>query len=85
MIPFPGTPFYDHMKKSGWLNENGQPDMPGFSNAQIRNMAKRGYRKFYLSFSYLYKCLRHPCDHFFCRLKTIRKAIPAMFWKRWHV
>jgi len=85
MIPFPGTPFYAYMKEKGWLNNKGQPDMPDFTNAQIRAMAKTAYRSFYLSPKYLYKCVRDPGEHFFKRLATIKRAIPAMFWKRWEV
>jgi len=85
MIPFPGTPFYSEMKDKGWLNEEGQPDMPQLSNAQIRAMAKKAYRTFYLSPQYLWKCICHPYDFFFSRLKTIIRAIPAMFWKEWKV
>lgn len=83
MIPFPGTRYYDYMKERGWLNEEGQPDMPQFSNAEIRRMAKKAYRSFYISPRYAWKCIRHPYEHFFGRLKTIARAIPAMFWKRW--
>jgi anaerobic magnesium-protoporphyrin IX monomethyl ester cyclase len=83
MIPYPGTPYYEEMQENGWLNRTGEPDMPDFSNAQIRAMAKKAYRKFYLSTPYFWKCCRHPYEHFFGRLKTIRRAIPAMFWQRW--
>jgi radical SAM superfamily enzyme YgiQ (UPF0313 family) len=83
MIPFPGTPYQADMKANGWLNANGEPDMPQFTNEQIRAMAKKGYRAFYLSRQYLWKCLCHPYDHFLARLKTITRAIPAMFWRRW--
>ncbi|RJP23240.1 MAG: radical SAM protein [Candidatus Abyssobacteria bacterium SURF_5] len=83
MIPFPGTEYYQDMLESGWLNSNGEPDMPQFSNEQIRSMAKKAYRTFYLSPSYLWKCICHPYEHFFGRLKTISRAIPAVFWKRW--
>ena len=41
MIPFPGTPYYEEMKAKGWLNADGQPDMPQFTNEQIRAMAKK--------------------------------------------
>jgi anaerobic magnesium-protoporphyrin IX monomethyl ester cyclase len=85
MIPFPGTPFYKYMKEMGWLNVYGQPDMPNFTNEEIRAMAKMAYRKFYLSPRYLCKCLRDPREHFFNRLKTIKRAVPAMFWKNWEV
>ncbi len=85
MIPFPGTPFYEEMKQNGWLTAAGEPDMPQFSNAQIRSMAKRAYRAFYLSPRHAWKCIRHPYEHFFCRLKTMSRAIPAMFWKKWKV
>jgi radical SAM superfamily enzyme YgiQ (UPF0313 family) len=85
LIPFPGTPFFEHMKKNGWLNEDGQPDSPNFTNKQMRMIAKKAYRNFYISPRYLYKCIMHPCDYFFLRLKTISRAIPAMFWERWRV
>jgi radical SAM superfamily enzyme YgiQ (UPF0313 family) len=83
MIPFPGTPFFEEMEGKGWLNAEGQPDMPQFTNEEIRAMAKKGYRSFYLSPHYLAKCMRHPYEHFFGRLKTIVRAIPAMFWQHW--
>ena len=54
-----------------------------FSNVEIRQIAKQAYREFYLSPSYAMKCLRHPYEHFFGRLKTISVALPAMFWKQW--
>ena len=83
MIPFPGTPFFEEMKREGWLNAEGQPDMPQFGNEEMRVMAKKGYRSFYLSPQYLWKCIRHPYEHFFGRLKTIIRALPAMFWEHW--
>ncbi|MDI6756983.1 MAG: radical SAM protein [Endomicrobiia bacterium] len=85
IIPFPGTALYAEMSKNGWLNNDGQPDMPQLSNAEIRNLARAAYRKFYLSPKYLWKCIRHPHDFFFGRLKTIVRAIPALFWKKWTV
>lgn len=83
MIPFPGTTYYEDMKKNGWLNEKGEPDMPQFSNAQIRATAKKAYRTFYMSLKHLMKAVRSPNGHIFNQLKTISRAIPAMFWKRW--
>jgi radical SAM superfamily enzyme YgiQ (UPF0313 family) len=83
MIPFPGTPYHAEMVAHGWLNERGEPDMPQFANEQIRAVAKEAYRKFYLSARHLWKCVCHPYEHFFGRLKTISRAIPAMFWRRW--
>lgn len=85
MIPFPKTHFYNHMKKNNWLNAEGHPNMPGFTNKQIRLMAKKAYRKFYLSPKYLCKCLLHPYDHLLSQINTIKRAIPAMFWKEWQV
>ncbi len=85
MIPFPHTAFHEEMHANGWLNAEGQPDMPQFSNDQIRATAKRAYRSFYLSPQYVIKCLRDPYDFFFARLKTISRAIPALFWRRWQV
>jgi len=83
MIPFPGTPYHALMKENGWLNERGEPDMPQFSSEQIRAMAKRAYRRFYLTPSYAWKCLCHPYDRVVLRLKTMWRALPAMLWRRW--
>ncbi len=85
LIPFPGTPVHEEMKNRGWLNKDGQPDMPQFPNAEIRAIAKQAYRRFYLSPKHLWKFLCHPHDIFFGRLRTIRRALPAMFWSRWKV
>ncbi|HVP13274.1 MAG TPA: radical SAM protein [Phycisphaerae bacterium] len=78
-----GTPFHRVLKENGWLTPAGEPDYPDFRNEDIRRMAKQAYRSFYLSPQYALKCLRHPYEHFFGRLKTISVAIPAMFWRRW--
>jgi radical SAM superfamily enzyme YgiQ (UPF0313 family) len=83
MIPFPGTPFYDMLQEKDWLNKNGEPDYPDFSNQYIRKWAKKAYRCYYLSLQYLWKVICHPYEHFLNRLKTISRAIPAMFWKDW--
>ncbi len=85
MIPFPRTHFYEYMKKNGWLDAKGHPNMPYFTNKEIRSMAKKAYRKFYLSPKYLFRCLLHPYDHLLSRLDTIKRAIPAMFWREWKV
>lgn len=85
MIPFPGTPFYEEMKSKGWLNANGQPDMPQFPNEEIRKMAKRAYRAFYISPRHLLKVLKNPQEQLFGKIKTISRAIPAIFWKKWKV
>lgn len=83
MIPFPGTPFYDLLRKNGWLTPEGEPDYPEFGNEDIRRVAKEAYRSFYLSPQYALKCLRHPHEHLFGRAKAVSRAIPAMFWRRW--
>jgi radical SAM superfamily enzyme YgiQ (UPF0313 family) len=85
MIPFPGTEFYKEMQSNGWLNSEGKPDMPQFTNSQIRRMAKEAYRKFYLSKRHFLKCVSHPYLNVLSRIKTIKYAIPAMFWKKWNV
>ena len=85
MIPFPGTPFFREMKEHSWLNDQGQPDMPQFSNKQIRDMAKKAYRSYYFSLPYFLRCCANPYERVFSRIKTIQRAIPAMLWKRWQV
>ena len=83
MIPFPSTPFYNHLKETNCLTESGEPDYPNLSNDEIRRLGKKAYREFYLSWRYFKRVLRHPYEHFFGRLDTIMKAIPAMFWEKW--
>ena len=78
-----GTPFHAELTEKGWLNSDGEPDYPHFSNEDIRAAAKRAYRAFYLSPQHLLKCIRHPYELFFGRFKTMSAAVPAMFWKRW--
>ena len=78
-----GTPFHAQLKEKGWLNPDGEPDYPHFSNEDIRAAAKRAYRAFYLSPQHLLKCICHPYELFFGRFKTMSAAVPAMFWKRW--
>ena len=78
-----GTPFHDTLAKNGWLTPEGEPDYPQLRNNEIRLLAKKAYRHFYLSPSYAWKCVKHPYEHLFGRLKTISVAVPAMFWRRW--
>ena len=78
-----GTPFFDTCRTNGWLNENGEPDYPDFSNEQMRAAAKKAYRAFYLSPQWALKCLRHPYENFASRTKEMAVALPAMLWKRW--
>lgn len=85
MIPYPATPYYNLLKQKDWLNENGEPDYPEFSNEEIRAWARKAYRSYYLSHKYLWKAICHPYEHFFGRMKAISRAIPAMFWRRWKV
>jgi radical SAM superfamily enzyme YgiQ (UPF0313 family) len=85
MIPFPGTVCHAEMQRQGWLNGEGQPDMPQFSNREIRRLAKLAYRRFYLSPQYCWKCLCHPYDYCFGRMRAIIRAVPAIFWEHWNV
>jgi radical SAM superfamily enzyme YgiQ (UPF0313 family) len=78
-----GTPFHETCKANGWLNANGEPDYPDFSNEEIRAAAKKAYRNFYLSPQWALKCVQHPYENFFGRMKTMRVAIPAMLWSKW--
>jgi hypothetical protein len=83
MIPFPGTPYYEEMKAAGWLTAEGEPDMPQFRSAEIRAMAKKAYRRFYISPRFAWRCLCHPYENVLSRLKTYRRAIPAVLWRKW--
>jgi len=78
-----GTPFHQVGKSNGWIDEEGGPDYPDFRNSEIRAAAKRAYRAFYLSPRWAIRCLRHPYEKFFSRMRTMSVALPAMLWRRW--
>jgi len=82
MIPFPGTPFYDQLKEKGWLKE-GFPEYPQISAKEMEIMAKKAYRRFYLSIPYLIQMIKHPHELLFSRMNVYFRAIPSIFWKRY--
>ncbi len=84
MIPFPGTPFYDGLKKEG-LMINEVPNYPELSWEEMEFWAKKAYTKFYLSLPFLLTALRYPKDLIFNKTKTYLNAIPSIFWRKWHV
>lgn len=82
MIPFPGTPFYEELKRNNCLLNNA-PHFPGLSRKEMENMAKKAYRRFYISFRFIWQVMKHPYDLFFSRIKTYKHAIASVFWKKW--
>jgi radical SAM superfamily enzyme YgiQ (UPF0313 family) len=84
MIPFEGTPFHDLLIEQGWLHK-GLPEYPDLSFDDMEAGAKKAYKKFYLSPSYLLTALRHPNDLIFNKMTTYLSAIPSIFWKKWRV
>ncbi|MFH1996308.1 MAG: radical SAM protein [Candidatus Omnitrophota bacterium] len=84
MIPFKGTPFYRELERGGWLKD-GAPDYPHLGRERMEQLAKKAYRRFYISLPYLLQAIRYPREHLFNHIKTMRRAIPAMFWRRWNV
>jgi len=82
MIPFKKTKFYEDLKRGGYLKK-GEPNFENLSAEEIREYAKRAYREFYFSWHYLKRILKHPIQHFIMRFDTYKRAIPAMFWKKW--
>lgn len=81
--PYEITPLYQYLKDNNYFNKNGEPNYPDLSTEEIRKLGKLAYRKFYLSFNHLKKVISSPYEHFFGRLDTISRAIPAIFWKKW--
>ena len=84
MIPFPGTPFYDQLRKEG-LMMNDAPNYPELSWDEMERWAKKAYIKFYLCLPFLRTALKHPRDLIFNKAKTYMNAIPSIFWRKWHV
>jgi len=84
-IPYEGTPVYFYLKENNFLKPDGRPEYPWLSEEEMRELAKKAYRQFYFRWQYFKRVLLHPYDHLFLRMKTIIRAIPAMFWQRWQV
>jgi len=84
MIPFPGTPFHEELKRDNCLL-NGAPTFPKVSKREMEKMAKKAHRRFYISFPYLWQVVKDPYELFFSRIKTYRRALAAIFWKKWNV
>lgn len=82
MIPFPGTPFYDELAEKGWIRD-GMADYPGLPAARLEALAKKAYRRYYLSPWFARQVLRHPVELFFSRLPTYVRAVPSILWKRY--
>ncbi len=82
MIPFPGTPFKDELEKKGYLKDSF-PNYPELSAEQMEDLAKRAYKRFYMSPSFLLDVIRHPHEMFLSRLGTYMRAMPSIFWKRY--
>lgn len=82
MIPFPGTPFHSELQEKGWIRE-GKPDYPKIAKEELETLAKKAYRKFYLSAAFAKQLFRHPYELFFSRLGIYFRAIPSIFWKKY--
>jgi anaerobic magnesium-protoporphyrin IX monomethyl ester cyclase len=86
MIPFEKTKFWSQIDSAKAWAPSGEPSyekINGVSAEEIRAGAKRAYREFYLSASYLKKIITDPKNYFFNRFDQYLRAIPAVFWKRW--
>lgn len=82
MIPFPGTPFHADLAAKGWIKD-GMADYPEIAAPRLEALAKKAYRRYYLSPWFARQILRHPVELFFRRLPTYARAVPSIFWKRY--
>lgn len=86
MIPFKGTKFWDQLEEIDGFGETGEPSYEnsgGASSEEIRAMAKKAYRQFYISPSYMKKIIAQPKEYFFNRFDQYVQAVPAVTWRRW--
>jgi anaerobic magnesium-protoporphyrin IX monomethyl ester cyclase len=86
MIPFERTKFMSQLTEKGCLTDTSEPTyqaIGGASVEEIRSMAKKAYREFYLSPRYLGKALSDPTNYLFNRFDQFWPALQAIFWKRW--
>lgn len=82
MIPFPGTPFHDQLSQKGWIKD-GCANYPQMSAGELERLAKKAYRRYYLSSWFVWQIMKHPVELFFTRLPTYFRAIPSIFWKKY--
>ncbi|MFH1867501.1 MAG: radical SAM protein, partial [Candidatus Omnitrophota bacterium] len=80
-IPFTGTAIYDKLKQDNLLKD-GRAAYPNLSSERIEYLSKLAYRRFYFSFPYALEVMKHPVDLLFKKLKTIRRALASVLWKR---
>jgi radical SAM superfamily enzyme YgiQ (UPF0313 family) len=79
---YPGTPLYEHLKKNNFIKDN-EPSYPNLTNEELRELAKKGVREFYVSFRYARRALKQPREYFIPRLRTAKKTLPYMLWRQW--
>jgi radical SAM superfamily enzyme YgiQ (UPF0313 family) len=82
MIPFPGTPFHEQLTDKGWIKD-GCAHYPETSAEELEGLAKKAYRRYYLSSWFVWQILKHPVELFFTRLPTYLRAVPSIFWKKY--
>lgn len=82
MIPFPGTPYHTELEEKGWIKD-GAPDYPQISKEEMEAMARKAYKKFYISLPYFKHMLRHPYQAFFSRIETYFQAILYLFGRKY--
>lgn len=82
MIPFPGTPFYDQLVEQGHIKD-GCASYPDLDADEMERLAKKAYRKYYLSSWFAGQVLAHPKELFVDKLGTYISAIPSILWKKY--
>lgn len=89
--PFPGTEFFDYVKRMGYLKYNSWSDFqgtnksvisyPGLSGKEIVEAMKYAYRVYYTRPSYLFKQMKWALtdkDEFFHKIKLARSFMERM-------
>jgi len=79
---YEGIPLYEYLSKNNFIKD-GEPSYPHISNKEMRELAKKAVRDFYISWKYTKKMIINPRENLFPRLKAAKTVIPRMFWKKW--
>lgn len=82
MIPFPGTPYHAELEEKGWLKD-GIPDYPEISKGEMEALARKAYRRFYVSIPFGWQLIKHPYRLFFSRLKTYWHSLRFLSGKKY--
>lgn len=72
--PYPGTPFYEWLKKNDYLDDDGMPSYPELSYEDMCRWTRIGMKECYLTPKYAQRVLKRPAEWY----RVARAALSVM-------